>query len=103
MRFPELPRLTEQQLAALGLMDELAASPECRLDMELEVGDIQLISNYVILHSRTEYEDFPEPEQRRHLLRLWLTLHNGRDLAPDFGRGSSGDNRGRGGIAAKTD
>ena len=41
--------------------------------MEFEPGDIQLISNAKILHSREAFEDYPEPERRRHLLRLWLT------------------------------
>jgi hypothetical protein len=41
--------------------------------MELRPGDIQWLKNSVILHARTEYEDFPEPERKRHLLRLWLT------------------------------
>ena len=29
-------------------------------------------SNYTVLHSRTDYEDWPERERRRYLLRLWL-------------------------------
>ena len=45
--------------------------------MEFVPGDIQLLKNSVILHARTEYEDFPEPERKRHLLRLWLTAHGG--------------------------
>jgi hypothetical protein len=32
------------------------------------------VSNHVVLHARTAYEDWPEPERKRHLLRLWLTL-----------------------------
>uniref|UniRef100_UPI003F49B17E TauD/TfdA family dioxygenase n=1 Tax=Nonomuraea bangladeshensis TaxID=404385 RepID=UPI003F49B17E len=39
----------------------------------LRAGDLQLLNNHVVLHSRTEYTDHPEPERRRHLLRLWLT------------------------------
>jgi hypothetical protein len=37
----------------------------------------QLLKNAVILHARTEYQDFPEPERKRHLLRLWLTARSG--------------------------
>jgi hypothetical protein len=44
--------------------------------MKFEPGDVQLLSNAKILHSRESYEDHPEPERRRHLLRLWLTAHN---------------------------
>jgi hypothetical protein len=69
---PELPPLTEQQREALDLFDTLADDPRFRLSMDLEAGDIQLLNNHVVVHSRTSYEDFPEPERKRHLLRLWL-------------------------------
>jgi alpha-ketoglutarate-dependent taurine dioxygenase len=60
--------------ALLELYDRLAASPEIYLDMWLQPGDIQLISNHTVVHARTAYEDYPEPARRRHLLRLWLSL-----------------------------
>ena len=40
--------------------------------MNFEPGDVQWINNHVVLHSRTDYEDFEEPERKRHLLRLWV-------------------------------
>jgi hypothetical protein len=40
--------------------------------MKLERGDMQFVNNYVVLHSRTAYEDHPEEARKRHLLRLWL-------------------------------
>jgi hypothetical protein len=43
------------------------------LHMILEVGDIQFLSNEHVLHARTAYKDFPPPEPRRHLMRLWLS------------------------------
>jgi hypothetical protein len=69
---PELPPLTTEQREAVDLVDQLADDPRFRLSMQLDAGDIQLLNNHVILHSRTDYEDFPEPERKRHLLRLWL-------------------------------
>ncbi|WP_254610110.1 MULTISPECIES: hypothetical protein [unclassified Bacillus (in: firmicutes)] len=45
---------------------------------------MQFVNNYIVLHSRTVYEDYEEPERKRHLLRLWLTIPNGREIAPDF-------------------
>jgi alpha-ketoglutarate-dependent taurine dioxygenase len=42
--------------------------------MDLRRGDMQFLNNHVILHGRTAYEDHPEPERRRHLLRLWLDI-----------------------------
>ena len=58
----------------MDLYEKIAMSPEFYLDMNFEAGDVQLISNHTILHSRTEYEDWPEPAKRRHLLRLWLSF-----------------------------
>ena len=42
--------------------------------MQLECGDIQLVSNHFVLHARTAYQDHQEAEKKRHLLRLWLSL-----------------------------
>ena len=87
----DVPRLTEAQRELLDVVDSLAADPELHLDMDFEPGDIQLLANRTILHSRTEYEDGADPALRRHLLRLWLTLH--RNVV---------DGSGRGGIPVKT-
>ncbi|MEQ8193998.1 MAG: TauD/TfdA family dioxygenase, partial [Rhodospirillales bacterium] len=74
---------------------ELAMSEEFRLDMKFERGDIQLLSNHSVLHSRNAYEDWPEPERRRRLLRLWVQLYNGRPLDDDFAdRNNTGPRRG---------
>jgi len=35
-------------------------------------GQIQIVDNRRIGHRRTAFEDWPEPEQRRHLVRLWF-------------------------------
>jgi hypothetical protein len=69
---------------ALDFLDSLAHDPDVHLDMDLQVGDMQLINNYTVLHSRTEFEDFPEPERRRHMIRLWLTTSPRRPLADGF-------------------
>lgn len=58
----------------LDLYDSLCLRPDLQLDMWLEPGDMQFISNHTTVHSRTEYEDWPERERKRHLLRLWLSL-----------------------------
>ena len=83
-RFPEVPRLTPQQVQALDLMDSLCNDPEFYLDMSFEPGDMQFLCNYVVLHSRTDYEDWPEPERKRHLLRLWLRTQGFASLPPAF-------------------
>jgi len=98
-RFPGVAPLTPIQTEALDLFDELANDPKLHFMMELEPGDIQLVHNHTILHDRTAFEDFPEPERKRHLLRLWLAPPNARPLpevyAERFGSITPGD---RGGV-----
>ena len=71
-RFADAPRLSPAQVEAVDLVHDLAESDEFRLDMDFRRGDIQLLNNHVILHSRTDYEDWPEPERKRHLFRLLM-------------------------------
>ncbi|HVN39101.1 MAG TPA: TauD/TfdA family dioxygenase [Myxococcota bacterium] len=74
-RHASAPRLRATQREVIDLIDEIAADPAVHLDMDFRAGDLQWLKNSVILHARTEYEDFEEPERKRHLLRLWLTSH----------------------------
>lgn len=83
-RFPELPRLTPSQMEALDMVSEIAASAEFRLDITFDAGDIQFVNNLTTMHSRTGYEDYPEPERKRHLLRLWLAVPGGWPLPKAF-------------------
>jgi Taurine catabolism dioxygenase TauD, TfdA family len=52
--------------------------------MDFEPGDMQFLHNHTILHDRTAYVDWPEPDRKRHLLRLWLCPPNGRPLPPVY-------------------
>jgi len=98
-RFPGVAPLTPSYIEALNLFDELANDPTLNLMMELQPGDIQLVHNHTILHDRTAFEDYPEPERKRHLLRLWLAPSGARPLpevyAERFGSITPGD---RGGV-----
>lgn len=78
--FSELPALTAEQYEAFALIDDVLADPRMQLSMNLEKGDIQFLNNHVVLHTRTAYEDFVEPERKRHLLRLWLASPEARPL-----------------------
>ena len=97
-RFDDATRLTPAQLEAMDLFDELAARPDFHFAMMFEPGDLQLINNHVLYHSRTAFEDYDEPDRRRHLLRLWLSVPNSRPLAPAlapiYGEGRPGAVRG---------
>jgi TfdA family taurine catabolism dioxygenase TauD len=98
-RFPGVAPLSPIQIEALDLFDELANDPKLNLMMELKPGDIQLVHNHTILHDRTAFEDYPEPERKRHLLRLWLAPAGARSLpdiyAERFGSVTPGN---RGGV-----
>jgi hypothetical protein len=85
-RFPDVPRLTPQLIAACDALDALAEDPAIHLDMDFRRGDMQFVSNHWVMHSRTAYEDFAEPENRRHLLRLWLACADGPMLPEVYTR-----------------
>jgi hypothetical protein len=61
-------------LDVLEHYETIANDPALFLEMDLEPGDVQLISNHGVLHARTAYRDHPDPARRRHLLRLWLSF-----------------------------
>ncbi len=77
-RFDALPRFTPAQIEALEMMDILAE--ELKHETDFRPGDIQFLHNHVVVHSRTEYQDWPEEDRKRHLLRLWLATPGGRPL-----------------------
>jgi alpha-ketoglutarate-dependent taurine dioxygenase len=71
-----VPRLTADQRAAMDLIESIANDPAFHVEMDFQPGDIQLLNNSVMLHSREAYEEEEEPARRRHLLRLWLSAHD---------------------------
>ncbi len=101
-RFPDARRLAAEDIEALDYFDDLANDAELRLDMAFQPGDMQFLHNHTILHDRTAYEDWEEPERKRHLLRLWLAAPGARPLPPAYaeryGSVAIGD---RGGIICK--
>ena len=88
LRLPGVPPLTPEQKEAVVLYRNTVA--EFAADIEFKKGDIQFLANHVTLHSRREFEDWPEPHRRRHLLRLWLRDPAGRPI-PKEQRGTRRD------------
>jgi hypothetical protein len=74
VRHADVPPFTDTERELLDLYESLAGHPDFHLDMDLAPGDIQWLSNHTIVHARTAYDDHPEPERKRHLLRLWLSV-----------------------------
>ena len=98
-KVPGAPRLSDEKVEALDLLDSLTNDPTLNFAMRLEEGDMQFVHNHSLMHDRTEFRDWPAPKPRRHLLRLWLSIAGDRPL-PDvykqrYGSVTIGD---RGGI-----
>ena len=91
--------LSDDEVAAIKAVEDLVEDPEFCLTMDFRPGDIQFLNNYVILHTRTAFQDGRDLGQRRLLLRLWLNLREGRPLAPGFG--DRFNNGSRGGVPAR--
>ncbi len=61
--------------AALAAFDVILEDPAMRFDFHFQPGQIQLVNNRALGHKRTGFTDWPEPERKRHLVRLWLRDH----------------------------
>jgi hypothetical protein len=61
-------------LEAFELFRETAMRDDLVFRTMLEPGDLQFLNNRVVLHGRTRFEDFPEMERKRHMLRVWLKM-----------------------------
>jgi alpha-ketoglutarate-dependent taurine dioxygenase len=57
---------------ALEMLEAMMNEPALGFEYWFEPGQIQIIDNRRIGHKRTSFIDWPEPERRRRLMRLWL-------------------------------
>lgn len=78
------PSLSERQRDAINFLDQVCERKELQLRFTMERGDILLLNNWTLLHRRTEFEDFPEPAKKRHLIRIWLSMPNSRPIDQSF-------------------
>jgi hypothetical protein len=76
----DVPDYSDRQKEAVNLIAALLARPEFRLACKFLPGDLQLLNNYVTYHGRTSFEDDPAAGRIRHLLKLWLSVPNSRNL-----------------------
>lgn len=70
--------IDEEGATALAALLDLFDEEDLAADFDLEPGQMQFVDNRVLGHARTRFEDFPEPERRRNLVRLWLRDHGRR-------------------------
>ncbi|WP_353147431.1 TauD/TfdA family dioxygenase [Pollutimonas bauzanensis] len=75
---------TPEEFEVLDYMEALSQREDMIYSMMLEPGDMQFCNNYLVLHSRTDYEDHEEHSKKRHMLRLWVQVPEIRQLAPEF-------------------
>ena len=70
--------------AAVEAFLAAAGSDELQLRFTLGPGQILWFNNFTHLHARTAFEDWEEPDRRRHLLRLWLRNEDMRPTVPEI-------------------
>lgn len=87
-KLPGVPPFSQAQKEAIALYR--ATVEACAVDMDFQAGDIQLLNNFVTLHTRREFEDWPEAARKRHLLRLWLSDPSSRPLLKVVREGRTG-------------
>ncbi|XXG96075.1 hypothetical protein Hte_002352 [Hypoxylon texense] len=63
-----VPAMTEVQAEALDMVHFTAEAH--RLEVHLQVGDIELINNFALFHARRGFVD--DSSAARHIIRLWL-------------------------------
>ena len=83
-RFSGVLKLSKKHIEALDLFDSLANNTSLHLSMRLRPGDMQFVYNHAFLHDRSGFVDWTDSSKKRHLLRLWLSMPNDRDLPECF-------------------
>ncbi|MGH7358563.1 MAG: TauD/TfdA family dioxygenase [Candidatus Rokuibacteriota bacterium] len=74
--------LDPESQKALGAMRAVVDSPELHVEFTIERGQIQYINNREFAHSRTDFQDSPEPSLKRHLIRVWTREEGRRTFHP---------------------
>jgi hypothetical protein len=84
--------LSDQQIAALDLFEQCSLAPDLTKRFTLQPGETLVLHNRRVLHARTNYEDWPQMDRRRHLLRVWidapqsLPVHPSHELGDFFAK-----------------
>ncbi len=64
--------MDDETKEALEVLEATMREPQWGREFFFEPGQIQIVDNKRCGHRRTAFTDFPEPERKRHLVRLWL-------------------------------
>lgn len=76
--------LTEAELDAADLFEELARDPRFHIELSLDAGDMVVINNYSVMHARRSFTDGDTPETRRRLVRYWFDADGFRSVVPEL-------------------
>jgi hypothetical protein len=69
-RDPSMPKVSDKQMYAMHVIQDLAKRFSAKLDRKQ--GDIQFINNLSIMHAREAYQGTNGKASTRHLLRMFL-------------------------------
>jgi alpha-ketoglutarate-dependent taurine dioxygenase len=64
--------IDDEGIAALDAFEAILNAPGLAARFHFQPGQMQLIDNRALGHKRTAFRDWPEPERKRLLVRLWL-------------------------------
>ncbi len=64
--------LTATDKEPLDFIEDVTQRKGLAVAFKLQRGEIAIANNRFVLHSRTAFEDYPQPEQKRHMVRAWL-------------------------------
>lgn len=82
LKLPDAPACSDALREGVELLDQILRRPQFMYRMRLEPGDLQILSNFTTLHSRTAFADDPDESRKRTLFRLWLATPDGLALPP---------------------
>jgi hypothetical protein len=74
---------SDAESKALKAVEEIAERDEFKFSFRLAPGDMIIFNNFSMMHKRSAFQDDPDPDKRRLMLRLWLNLHCADMPAPE--------------------
>ena len=82
--YPGIAPFSDLERAAINSVAEYALMDDARFDLMLKAGDLLLLNNNDVMHTRSSFTDSDEPDKMRWLLRLWIVTPIGRPLPDNF-------------------
>jgi hypothetical protein len=78
------PPMSEAQREAVEYLAAVAREPGMYVEALFDPGTMLFTNNHIVLHRRTAFVDWDQPERKRHLLRVWLSPPNSGQLPESF-------------------